>query len=166
MMRDDPMDAPIPDEFQPSTEYYDKSEADARAQLLKLERMTPDEFNREARAERDAGMKSWQERRERRKAERVRYESMIAKVEAWTPPSAEHVGLKEFMVKQLRESIEFDCSEKYDDPPKFRTGEEWRVEKIKSCRHDIEYALQHRKEEIERTAGRNLWIRQLRESLK
>lgn len=43
---------------------------------------------------------------------RERYEAMIVEVEAWEPPTEEHVGLKEFMLKQLQLSLESGCGER------------------------------------------------------
>ncbi len=70
---------------------------------------------------------------------RMRYEAMLARVEAWEPP-AEYLRLREFMVEQLRDSMKFDC---YDieapaldpDPDAWRAREVRRLERnITECK--------------------------------
>jgi len=163
MMRDEPMDAKIPDAFEPS-DYHTRRLAEAKAELERLRSLTPEQIEAEAE-------KAWQtelDYHNKRVAEtalqRKRYEDMLAKVEAWVPPTPDHTGLKEFMASQLRESIEFDCRDR--EPPKRKTSEEWLHAALKSALWNVEYHEKGQREEIERTEGRNRWLRELRESLK
>ncbi|VTR91619.1 unnamed protein product [Gemmata massiliana] len=41
---------------------------------------------------------------------------MLEHVRAWEPPSTDHENLKQFMIDQLRESIDFDCRGEYREP--------------------------------------------------
>ena len=165
-MRDEPLTAKIPERVEPDTTYYDDSIETARRRLRELESMLPEEANKESRAEREQNLREIEERKERRKADRMRYEAMLSKVRQWEPPSAEHVGLKEFMEKQLVDSIDFDCDDTYDKPDPFMNGEEWRAEQIRKARKDIDYLTRERQKEVERTESRNAWIRQLLDSLR
>lgn len=164
LMRDDPMDKPIPDEFKPSS-YHGEALDAAQKNLIHYEEMTLPQAAIEARAEYEQGLAARNERMERRAAQRTRYQAMLDQVNAYVVPSAEHVEFKKFMVQQLTESIDFDCSDKYDDGPKFMAGDEWRKSKIERARKDIEYHKREYAAEISQTDSRNQWIRQLRDSL-
>lgn len=74
---------------------------------------------------------------------------------------------KHQMVEQISISIEFDCDVSYYcDSGKPLTGKEWVAKKIQQLTEDIDYHTKQHKEEIERVAGRNKWLRQLRNSIK
>ena len=164
MMRDEPMDKRIPDAFKPDNTYGKWAE-EKRGRLRTVEAMTLDEATAKAREEYEDAVKSWQERSERRITQRHRYEKMLREATAYVAPSAEHEGFRDFMISQLTESIEFDCRSDYDTYPVPQDGAEWRTKEIKELRRSIDSNEKQQQKEIERTAGRNRWIRQLRESL-
>lgn len=124
-----------------------------------LERLTQ-EANEEARV---ALEKSLEENERRSTA----YLGMIAQVEAWTPPSPDHEGLKEFMLEQLRDSLKHDCHE--DDyirrwHPQYTTRQ-FRANQIDSAARDIAYHREQVGKVRERNEGREKWVRDLRKSL-
>lgn len=173
LMRDEPLDAKIPDEFTVDTRYSDRVR-DCREKLAELEAMTIEEAAAAARAENEQQHARRDELVRNSGKQLERYQSMLAKVKAWTPPSEEHVGMKKFMVDQLTESIKFDCHVDHDDarsfaercyPPSPVDSAEWIQKKLDDARRDLGRALQSEAEEIERVASRNKWVRQLRESL-
>lgn len=163
LMRDDPKDAPIPDEFAPD-DYHVKKIAEARAEFDRLVSMT----NVEADAEAVRLADEWDAARAAEEATRLarkaRYEAMRDEAEAWDPPTSEHQGLKEFMVKQLTESIDFDCFT-YEFPSPPRDGSTWRHEAVAKAKRDIEYHTAEHAKEVERAAGRSAWVQALRHSL-
>lgn len=164
-MRDEPSDAKIPDSFKAETKYYDEQIARAKNALDELHLLADAECGRRAAADHAAALQRHDERLAEKRIQRKRYEDMKAMAAAWTPPSPDHVEMKKFMIEQLDSSIDFDCSESYMDPPIALSGAEWRTHQIDSAKRDLEYGLKHHREEIERTEGRNRWVRQLRESL-
>lgn len=96
-------------------------------------------------------------------ARKVRYEAMIAQVEAWATKAE---GIRDFMLQQLRESIEWDCSDRHErEAPERLTGEVWRAAKLKRASRDLGYHENERAKEIERTNERNRWLADLRASL-
>lgn len=162
MMRDEPFDAPIPDEFKPS-DYHTKALVEAEQRLAVLLAMNPEEVDR---ASRDAQTKTIQEhnaRNAKKETTRHRYEAMLAKVMTWQPPSPEHEPFKDFMASQLRDSIDWDC--KLNDPPALLTSRDWHARAVDSTRRDIKYHREKMVEEEQRAAERTLWVRQLKESL-
>lgn len=93
-----------------------------------------------------------------------RYDGMIAQVEAWKPPTGEHVGLKEFMLQQLRESRQFDVSD-YQQPLPPEDVESYRATEIAGLARSLAYANEHMAKENEQVRSQNEWVRALRDSL-
>lgn len=165
-MRDLPSGTPIPEEFEASS-YHAEKLAEARIALTTYENMSEYDAASEARNEyADAELN-----RTRRLQENLNqlesYRGMLDQVRAWIAPTKEHDGLKEFMVKQITESIEWDDSTKYlSVPTPVVSVTDWLEAKKAAALKDIEYHKEKNAEELQRTAERNLWVRQLRESLK
>lgn len=161
MMRDDPKDAPIPEAFEPETKYHEERLAHAKDTLEK--ELTIEDGERMALEEYQNAVSRFDESKLDNQARLKRYNSMLAKVNEWLPPTNEHQEFKKFMVEQLESSINWDIHEP-EEPIKI-TGSELIKDRIKSANRDIEYHTKKIAEEIERTEGRNLWISNLRESL-
>lgn len=163
MMRDEPHDAPIPDAFEPQTDYHDRELVTARARLAELEAMDL--------AARAAACAAYNAKVEADNATEVakttevrnRYNSMIAKVVKWNGAPE---GIKEFMLEQLRSGRDFDCP---DNPteymPKTMSVADWYREELRKASWGIGYHEGERAKEIARTAERNAWLKQLRQSL-
>lgn len=159
---------PIPDEFLVG-DWYRKSLDEANVALTTF-RTKNDvdlvlEYSRETAENRNEARRQIAEDAE----ERRRYEAIIAKADAWTPPSPDHVGMKTFMLSQLRESIKFDCGGDYwqrELVKPVRPFAEWKADKLASLTRTLANAAEALAEEEQRVAGRNRWIKQLRESLK
>lgn len=166
MMRDDPMDAPIPERFEPS-DYHTRKLEEANAALAKLRAMSCDETEAVAQEAFAAETKANAEAIARNIELRGKYEAMLAQVEAWAPPTHDHDGFKRFMTEQLTESIRFDCNENYyqERQPKLKTGEQWRSEQIAEALRDVDYNTREHAEEVARTESRNEWLAALRTSL-
>lgn len=165
MMRDDPMDAPIPERFEPS-DYHAKAIKRAQEDLCWLRQMPDTEAEREA----ENDFLEELARHEQRIAEandlRKKYHDMREKVLAWVPPSADHENFKAFMHKQITESIDFDCDTSCDKRPEKLSASCWKAIRIAKAERDLAYHTEENAKEIERTESRNTWLRLLRESLK
>lgn len=166
-MRDESMDKHIPKEFEPSD--YHKKEiirlkrelvALQKADYLKVEKLAEKEYNKE--------VKYRLKRIDEKEALKKKYIDMITAVNFWAPPTKEHDGFKKFMLDQLQQSLEFDCNITYylESRPVKLSGGAWLNTQVVRKRKDIVYHEVQDKEEVERVADRNLWIKQLRESLK
>lgn len=168
MMRDDPMDTPIPDEFKPS-EFYINSVENARKELARLKSMTDDECMNESRAEHDKAKEYHTQGQLEDRLARERYASMLAKVKAWTPPTTEHEGLKDFMVQQIESSIKFDCNHDYHGEQlavlKMDIASDWRAKKIAAQHATIQQYSKSAREEADRAKDRTDWVKALRDSL-
>lgn len=163
-MRDEPSDAPIPQEFAPSN-YNAERLVEAQRDLARLEAMTESEQKAAADAANAAAFKSWDDRESTKAEQRARYEAMIQKVEAWEPPTADHNELKRFMLRQLRESIEFDCGPPYAPRPGLVNAKDWYAGALARANRDIAYHAEQQAEETERARKRTKWVSDLRASL-
>lgn len=168
-MRDDPMDASIPDEFKPS-DYNLENIEKAEKSLATIKAMTPSAIKKAVQEEFNDRLRVIDECIDKNKKLKNKYENMLIKVKAWTPPTPDHVKLKEFMVEQLEKSIEFDCNIEYhqDDRRKLKLldVEDWRLKKINQYLADISYHQKKHKAEVDRCTTRSKWVKDLRESLK
>lgn len=164
MMRDLPSDAPVPEKFEPGT-YNAERLKEAEARLAEIEAMDAPAAEAAADAEYQEQRQRNEEYLARGKAERARYEAMIAKVDAWHGAPE---GLKPFMLEQLHRGMEFDCptdrTPLYKDPP--MTGPEWKASQLRKLRRDVSYHREEDAKERARTAERNAWVAQLHGALK
>ena len=162
-MRDEPMDAPIPERFEPS-DYHLKELEKAKRRLKEIRKWNEEKAEQEAERTYREALKEREEFIKKNKLIRKRYEDMLSKVQKWKPPTIEHASLKQFMIQQLLESIEFDCF--VPEMPQRLSGEEYREQQIKKALSDIEYHEKEYTEEVNRVYERNKWLLSLRESLK
>lgn len=163
-MRDSPSDAEIPSEFKPSSHHKERL-AESRAELAKILAMTDREIAAAAEADYAEQVDAHRARALRRQTEKARYEAMLAKVAAWTPPTSEHIGLKDFMLEQLRSSIDHDCDGSYDAAPVLKTEWQWKENALERVERGIGYHTKSDAEEVERARGRTQWVSDLRKSL-
>jgi hypothetical protein len=164
-MRDEDSDVPIPEKFEIS-DYHEKNFKNAQEELEKYKTMSIEEAELLSQTEFQKDQDYRSEEIKKINLLKERYKRTLSEVRNWTPPTDEHKELKEFTIDQLKQSIDFDCDISYLEKPKKRlVGQEWLNSKIKECYRDVEYHAKEHLEEIERTDGRNNWIKQLRESL-
>ncbi len=163
MMRDDRMDAPIPERFEPSAYNADRL-AEAKVERDHLYAMTDAEADAAAHAEYDEDCAARDRYFADKQAQRERYDAMIAKVQAWVGAPE---GVKEFGLEQLRSSRDWDCGEPttYWKEVVLLTGQEWRRRALEAVAKTIDYHAREDAAERERAEGRNAWIAQLRKSL-
>lgn len=167
-MRDDPADAPIPEEFKPEP-YHPTQMGVARAQLEEIRTMRISTGERMAKQAFEAETESNENRIREARELQAKYEAILAQVRDWEPPTADHVGLKELMVSQLENSIEFDCTSTISyyekNRPVLLTGEQWMGKVAEEAQRSLAYHRDAFEKEKERVNSRNAWVRALRESL-
>lgn len=166
LMRDDSMDAPIPEEFTPS-KFYVQQLRKAQSLLEHWGNLNDHERRAWAEQHRREELASWRERLAERVNETRKLKTMLEQVEKWTPPTNDHAGLKTFMIEQLTTSMdgtEFIEQEiaRLESPGIINELVEQRYARLLG---DIAYYTKARREEEERTASRNIWIKSLSESV-
>lgn len=167
-MRDDALDAAIPEKFEPSRHHVEKKQA-AVAKMAELGALNVSERLRYGQNRRKATLKGLCDSLEETRKTVAKLHLMLAHANRWEPPTIEHQGLKDFMVQQLTDSIEHSGSDylvrriaevEASEPIEFFNSDLEQAEK------DIEYHARSYAEECERVATRNQWVADLRASLK
>lgn len=164
-MRDEPLDAPIPERFEVD-EYYRKDYERAKADYEKFIANPPTDEYVEKRYNEYVAKETERAEKEDRKRRiiQARYEVMLVKVRKWVPPTSEHENLKNFMIQQLENGLKWDCHE-YE--VNILNREEW-VETFfspGSFRRRMYACLEDYRKESLRVEERNRWLKALRESL-
>ena len=162
-MRDDPSNAAIPDQFEPSP-YYAEALANAQKRMDDLLSMSPADREKAAKAANAEAYSRYLSQLEETQVQRARYTAMLEKAKAWTPPTAEHAALKEFMCSQLTESIAFDCRGKPTKPDE-KSPSMWFADELHEAKRNVDYQTKSNDEEIARCKQRTEWVRALRQSL-
>lgn len=166
MMRDEPLDAPIPEKFEPS-DYYKKEYYKAKTAYDNFIANPPSDEDLEKQYNEHVAleMERFATASAEKNIKRGRYNAMLLKVLKWQPPTPEHEGLKKFMIDQLHDSIDFDCSE-YS--PAICDREEYiaRNRSGEYLKEELDFYEKRWHDDIERTNSRNKWLKELRESLK
>lgn len=167
MQRDSDQDEPV--KLRQESEYAHRSVREHRAELTRLQGLSAADAAREAAQEFTEASERYEATKAEKAALRLRYETMLAQVEAWEPdPKVEYV--KEHAIKYLRESIDFDCGHdgddmRYYDKPERLDGPAWLAKKLADEARSLEYAEKQLAEEIERVADFNEHITAFLESL-
>jgi len=161
-MRDDPLDVPIPEIFEPS-DWYNKRIQEIEEKISELKTMS---INIAAHKARQEWEKKLQERNQCMKEEKEKaskYAHILKKVKDWQPPTSDHQNLKDFMLDQ----INLCTSGKYiPSIPVLKTGTEWLSEKMAKAQQDLDYYIKENEDEIERCKARTVYMQQLKKSLK
>lgn len=160
-MRDDPMDAPIP-EFKPS-DYHANSLKEANSDLARFQKMTIANADKAALNEHEKSYELFEKMNRESADLEDKYRAMLAKVQAWTPPTKDHEGMKQFMAEQIQQSIKFDCH--VHEMPESMRGKEWLKLQIEKAKRDIEYHTKEHAEEVKRCNDRNVWVKALASSV-
>lgn len=96
---------------------------------------------------------------------KLKLETFLESSVKYNVPTPEHEGIKNFMIDQIQETIDFDCSTKYHDEKVFEISTQLsnlnanviRFEMIKNIQKDIDYHVKEQNIEIKRCAESNQW---------
>jgi hypothetical protein len=160
--RDDSFDQP-PKEREPS-DYYQKIVEEDESELAAAKAMSEKDILDAQQREIASLIAKNQEYILRKRLEYGRYSAMLGKVMMWPCPD-EYKGLKEFMIKQLKESIDFDCYCFKMDVPSVVPAEEWKQAEIARLEKDVASAKESRDKHIESVTSANKWIAGLYKAL-
>lgn len=147
-------------------EYQKNQLVKAKENLNELLALTETEWRTRYEEEKADDIRRQQERNERLKTEQARYNAMIEKVEAWTPPTEKHEDLKEFMLDQLAKSLDFDCSDRMLYPCTFQEYDSWKSHQLAYARGDVMRAENNLDRVTKRDGDYLEWVNKLLESVK
>lgn len=174
-LRDDPR-AEIPTELEVDSFYFTQVEK-AQKELEKLQNASDAELMVQAKSERSYQLSRMYESAVRKETARKGYTDMLAKVQAWVPPTDEHVNIKAFMVEQLESSLQSDCRDEPVDLDELRALtnrpvedsdidiEKFRAEGLDFAERRLAYASERLADQQNSIADKNRWIKALRDSL-
>jgi hypothetical protein len=161
MQREDPLTDPP--KAPAESDYYAKTLAERRAALDKALSMRDSEWKRDNDTSFASRLENRIERKRERDARRAVLARVRAEVEGWVPPTPDHEGVKRFALEQI--AVEAGEGDYLDEMPVAIPWQQHRDESIAEARRGVEYAERNLREERERTASRNEWIRDLYASL-
>lgn len=164
MLRDEPVNKPIP-KYEPSP-YHNNELARAKKDLAGFLKKSEDDLREEFNKERTDSLKAAENRTNSTRELKQKYETMLEKVKAFTPPTEDHINYKNFMIEQIESSILFDCEHSYSTEQPETPFEEWKAERLQDLEDDIEYHEREYEEEVRRTNERNEWNQKLFDALK
>lgn len=165
-MRDAGRDAPI-EEMQPST-YHSKAIDLAEERLSQLTALTDAEWAEKLDSERQSQIDHYESALAEDRINNERYALMLDKVQAWTPPTPNHQGLKDFMIQQLETSMgDSSYYERALENAKAnrKSLEQFKTDTLDVARRTLYSSQQAWGEEIARVAEANAWVQALRSSL-
>ena len=93
-----------------------------------------------------------------------RFQAMKAKVDAWTPPTPKHDGLKRFMLEQLAHHLTAG-----EEPTLSTTSpEKWKEERLSYCNRSVEIHQKDvdQKQELMDSPTEAQWLRDILDSLR
>lgn len=164
-MRDDSMDKPLPKTVKVD-KYHEKSLKKANARLVKLQAMSPAQKTIYGAKLLERDIKHCISARNKVLKENGILQQMAEKVRNWTPPTSEHINLKEFMLQQLNTS---ETGTGYYDElleklQAMGPADAYKKD-LENTLWEVNYHMEKMGEEKKRIEGANLWIKNLFESL-
>jgi hypothetical protein len=101
-----------------------------------------------------------------RMAMKANYKKMLANINKWTPPTPDHINLKNFMIDQINQSMNFDCGEyEYKEPVIKETPEAYYKTRLAQLERDVERHQEEYDKELKKVEFNNKWIDDLYKSL-
>lgn len=164
-MRDEPMDAPIP-ETRPNDSYYQEVYDKAKKELSELLAMDENDIHREAEKWRQDKIKLKREFYEKLIQENLRLKEMTKKLEEWRPKHESIDNLRYFAIEQLAISRESTGDiEKEIQMIQNITDNEWYENQLSRLNRDIPYWRNEIARKNMNVSATNQWLKELRESL-
>lgn len=137
-LRDSCLDSKIPLDGGQDMSFYRKSVVQRRAEMEALAAMSAEQAAERAAESNKKAVDTWNAMVKNATEIGERYQAMLDKVQAWTPPTEEHVKLKELMISQIKESIEWDCHHPGAYPLPV-TGPEWHMHAMRNALASLRY---------------------------
>ena len=146
--------------------YYFNRWEEAKNKLDMLERLKKDsnELEKVYNEEMEKRRNDNESLEKQRKAIAERYKTMLEKAEHWDAPEA-YKELKKLMIKQLQDSIEFDCRSTEPAWTTFPTKEEWIDQQIEFTKENVKYYDSSISKQINLVDKQNEYIRGLYKAL-
>ena len=154
--------------FQRDIEYYETMIEKAEKKIGELLNLSDEELRKEIEEKNKKYLSNYKTSLERKSILAAHYDKFINGVEKWEVPTEEHQGLKEFCLKQLKESKEWDAFEPLE-PSIIKTTKEaikeHRNHMISSYQKDINHSKERIKTIEDKIKDSLEWTNALKASL-
>lgn len=155
-MRDEPLSVPVPAHFEPD-EWYKNHYMNTVKKLKENESLTFEEVKLRRQREHDKEVKSARRAIAQMTEVNERYKQIRKQIEAWTPPTEDYNGIKQFAVDQIEKSMntedQFDYYQKIIDEP-FDDSDEAVREYMVRHLADLQNAAERSKRNYEKAIAR------------
>lgn len=155
--------------LRPADSYHEQALLEAEAELGAYKTMNREQKEQAGQELKDEQEKWQQEDFNKKILLKNKYDAMTLKVQAWNPPTADHVNLKKFMLDQINESIRFDCDTGYIlkllQETQDKTAMQFYEGHVQSLERDVKYHEEELEKDNKRNAEANQWIMALYDSL-
>lgn len=170
-MRDDDLDAPYrPDKV---GDYYHEQIKEINKKIEKLKKLSDKELINNRKKELIEDRNGYTKEIEEKKQNLLKLQEFLEQAQQYEAPTLKHVGIKEFMIQQLTDTIKWDTDASYYEKELKRVDEELenidpvqlRKSMMEMYQEDLERSEKRLKEEEEQVNNRNEWAKQYFESL-
>ncbi len=155
----------LPDKVEPPSNYHLTRIKEEKSKLRKAQKMTLEEAEKEAEIDYQEERKDYEQTLLEKQELKERYEGLLKQVKAWKPPTKNHYPLKKFMIDQLEDGIDHDCSISWLTEPAKISGAEYKKQAIKSAKEEIKYNTEEWKEQLKDAAKNTEWVQKLKQNL-
>jgi hypothetical protein len=170
-MRDESLDT----EYKPriASDYHKTNYEELEIKLNNFKKITPSEYVNEYKTNINNSIKSYKGFIDNAKENEKRLKNMLVSALKYTPPTNEHIGIRDFMVNQLQETIKFDGNyeyyeEKIEELQKDLLNidaEKIYQEEIDDILKSIDYHKVEYEKELKRVEESNKWVTDFLNSL-
>lgn len=167
-MRDEPTDNPPAHDS--VSDYHPHKIESTKNRIIHYQNTHRDKLKDEFVMATESARKKLEEVSAKDKQNLSRLTAILREAEKWEPPTGEHIGLQEFMISQINQTIGFDCHSADYHAQRLKkldamTLDEWIEDKLIHLYQELKYHREELKKEQKRVAGRNKWIDELYKSL-
>jgi len=153
----------IPDVIEPDEANAKKVE-ELRATLQEIENWDEPEAQKQADLHHEFLVSAIRRLNWLRRRALPQFGGMLAKVQAWQPPTPEHDGFKKFMAEMLEHDLRSIPTEAEADPSPI-SGKEFKRQRMHHLKEDIVYYTDRHAQEVKFCQEATKWVNQLRASL-
>lgn len=154
--------------------YYIERVEEAEEKLAVLKTADDKFFIDKVREELKSDYAYYEEKLRKVKADEVKLKSILTDTKKWNPPTDDHVGIKDFMIQQLEETIKYDANCKYyeDELREIKTKLESPIDvarvkhkMIEDAEEDLQRSKERLDEERKRCEDSNKWVEDFLQSI-
>lgn len=170
-LKDEPLSVPTPEFIEPD-HYYEDKYNEALEKLKSFVNMSTEDIKKEMKEKHDKEIEYYKKYVDKANSRNKKYEKVRKEVEDWNPPTAEHVNLKNFALKQIDMCMESQTTidsyvhrikKEFDDSDE--AVEEYIKTTTDNLRGNVDWRLEEWIEALKSVKEKNKWMRQFLNSL-